>query len=255
MSNVVTLNPGKELGKKILHFIGHDKINRMKIHLNKIDELENINDYETCKNKKETFLNDVKKIVLDSNVLLEGNCFYYHNSFNLCPELYNKQLNIFCCGKKALTKICEIGFNAGHSCMLMLLGRDKSNLDFTVFDIGNHAYTKPCLNYVKSQFPNVNFEYIEGDSTINMPKWIELNKKYLETYDLVHVDGGHTEHCILNDMKNADLLVKKGGVLIVDDTNMHHVNKYVDLYVQNGKYKEMNVLKSTVYPHRILQKI
>ena len=28
-------------------------------------------------------------------------------------------------------------------------------------------------------------------------------------YVIVHVDGGHSNHCISNDMKNTDLLVKK----------------------------------------------
>lgn len=40
---------------------------------------------------------------------------------------------------QANTKICEIGFNAGHSAMLFLMGRDKTSADFTIFDIGHHS--------------------------------------------------------------------------------------------------------------------
>jgi hypothetical protein len=218
------------------------------------DELSNRNDYENRVVEKQKLLDDLKAIIINSKTLLEGNSFYVHNSLYLYPDLYNKQLNLFWCGKQALTKICEIGFNAGHSSMLMLLGRDKTPLDFTIFDIGQHAYTKPCLDYIQSQFQHVNFEYIEGDSTVSMPKWIEVNSRYMELYDVVHVDGGHTEHCIINDMKNADLLVKKGGILIIDDTNVEYINNCVDLYISTGKYREMDVLKSHGYEHRILLK-
>ena len=88
-----------------------------------------------------------------------------------------------------------------------------------------------------------------------MPKWIEKNQKYLGLYDVVHIDGGHSENCISNDIKNSDLLVKIGGIIIIDDTNMTHIDKYVNLYLSNGKYREMNVLKTKGYPHRIIQKI
>jgi hypothetical protein len=99
----------------------------------------------------------------------------------------------------------------------------------------------------------VRFEYIEGDSALTMPNWIKENGAE-GSYDVVHVDGGHTESCISNDMKNSDILVKKGGILIVDDTNNDHINKYVDLYISNGTYTELNVLKTQGYPHRIIQK-
>ena len=106
--------------------------------------------------------------------------------------------------------------------MLMLLGRNETPLDFTIFDIGNHFYTKPCLDYIKTQFRHINFEYIEGDSTLTMPKWIKSNQTSMSCYDVVHVDGGYSDHCISNDIKNADLLVKIGGIIIIDDTNMNH---------------------------------
>jgi hypothetical protein len=220
------------------------------------DELSNRTDYENRSVEKQNILNDLEKIIVDSKTSLEGNYFYLHQSLNLCNDLYTKQLNLFWCGKQAVTKMCEIGFNAGHSTMLLLLGRDKTSpLDFTIFDIGHHRYTKPCLNYINSKFSNINFEYIEGDSTLTMPKWIKDNQMHIGLYDVVHVDGGHSEHCISNDMKNADVLVKRGGIVIIDDTNMHHINKYVNLYISNGKYREIDVLKTKGYQHRIIQKI
>ena len=74
------------------------------------------------------------------------------------------------------------------------------------------------------------------------------------SYDVIHVDGGYTEHCITNDMKHADILLKKGGIMIVDDTHMYHIDQCVNLYISKG-YKELNVLPTKGYPHRIIQKI
>lgn len=218
------------------------------------DEVAIKNDYENCSTEKQKLLDDLQQIVVASNCYFEGNSFYFDASITLFPELYPKQVNLFWCGKQTLTKMCEIGFNAGHSSMLMLLGRDKTPIDFTIFDIGHHTYTKPCLQYLQSQFQHVNFEYIEGDSTVTMPKWIEDNQTKLGVYDVVHVDGGHSEHCIQHDMKNTDLLVKKGGIVIIDDTNAPQINKYVDLYLSNG-YRELDVLTTVGYPHRIIQKV
>lgn len=212
-------------------------------------------EYESKKGEMEIYLNNLKNIIIESNVPFEGNCFYHHNTLNIFPELYSKQLNLFWCGKQAVENICEIGFNAGHSTMLMLLGRPNDPINFTVFDIGHHSYTKPTFEYIKSAFSHVNFEYVEGDSTITMPEWINKNQELMYKYDVVHVDGGHNEHCILNDMKNADLLVKKNGIVIIDDTHMETMNRYVDLYISTGNYSEIKLLPTCGYQHRVIRKI
>jgi hypothetical protein len=212
-------------------------------------------EYESHSVKKQAHLKALEQAVLESGEALEGNSFYVHTTLNLYPALYTKQQNLYWCGKQGLTRMCEIGFNAGHSTMLMLLGRETTPLDFTIFDIGHHRYVRPSLSYIQSAFPHIRFEYIEGDSTKTMPTWIQAKPQHVGSYDVVHVDGGHSEHCITNDMKNADLLVKAGGIVIVDDTSMGHINNCVNEYLASGKYKEVNVLKTQGYPHRILQKI
>lgn len=212
-------------------------------------------DYEKRNYVKGKYLEDIKNIVARSNASLEGNSFYYHMSLTEFPELYSKQLNLYWCGQQANQKICEIGFNAGHSTMLMLLGRSNTTLDFTIFDIGSHAYMKPCFEYIKTKFTHVNFELVEGDSTMTMPEWINKNKEMMNTYDVVHVDGGHSEYCITNDMKNTDLLLKKNGIVIVDDTNSEVINKCVDSYLLYGNYIELSLLPTYGYPHRVIKKI
>ena len=198
------------------------------------------------------YLEDLKQIILEHipETEFEGNSFYHHQSIREYPELYNKQLNLFWCGKQTPARICEIGFNAGHSAMLLLLA--SSATTFTVFDIGHHRYTQPCLNYIEHIFPHVAFEYIVGDSTLTMPTHMEGRQ---ETYDLVHVDGGHSEICATSDMKHADILLKPGGIMVVDDTDAPQINGLVNLYLASGKYEVVDVLKTFGYPHRVIRKI
>lgn len=198
------------------------------------------------------YLEDLKQIILEHipETEFEGNSFYHHQSIREYPELYNKQLNLFWCGKQTPARICEIGFNAGHSAMLLLMA--SSATTFTVFDIGHHRYTQPCLNYIEHIFPQVAFEYIVGDSTLTMPTQMEGRQ---ETYDLVHVDGGHSEFCAMSDMKHADILLNPGGIMVVDDTDAPQINGLVETYLASGKYEVVNVLKTFGYPHRIIRKI
>lgn len=212
-------------------------------------------EYDSFKSNINTHLNQIETLIKSSGApCFEGNSFYYHDTFTLFDKLYTKQVNLFWMGKQA-TKICEIGFNAGHSAMLMLLGRDKNPIDFTVFDIGHHLYTRPTYEYIKNVFPHINFEYIEGDSTVTLPNWINVHKEQLGQYDLVHVDGGHYESCVSSDLKYADLLLKIGGLVIVDDSNSNLIERYINYYLNSGRYTEVNLLKTAGYEHRVLRKL
>jgi len=219
-----------------------------------LDQKSLTNEYETHSSLVKTYLTDLEEIITKSGEPLEGNSFYYDRTLQLFPGLYNKQLNLFWCGKQA-TKICEIGFNAGHSAMLLLLGRHTNPLDFTIFDIGTHRYVRPCLSYIESKFPHVNFKFIEGDSTKTMPTWIRENQSSLESYDLIHVDGGHSEDCIYNDMTNANLLLKHGGMMIVDDTHVRHINSWVNRFITDRGYRLIRLLNTQGYTHTVIQKI
>jgi hypothetical protein len=77
----------------------------------------------------------------------------------------------------------------------------------------------------------------------------------LATYDIVHIDGGHEEICIKNDFINVDKLVKLDGYIIIDDTNTPIINSYVNKYLSTNKYIEVDILPTTLYPHRIIKKL
>ena len=98
--------------------------------------------------KYKYIFDELLNISIDIGESIEGNCFYKHNSFgDVAPELLPKQINIYNLSSQA-TNILEIGFNAGHSCLLMLLSNSTSKI--TLFDICEHKYTVPCFMYLKT---------------------------------------------------------------------------------------------------------
>ena len=103
--------------------------------MSEFDEIANRNHYENKSVEKQKILDDLKTIIIDSKGSLEGNSFYHHASLNLFQDLYAKQLNLFWCGKQASTKMCEIGFNAGHSSDTFL---QHPSVHVTSFDLGIH---------------------------------------------------------------------------------------------------------------------
>lgn len=221
--------------------------------MNNKDEI--IDSYINIKSNLNVYLNDIEQIIKNTNYPLEGNSFYYHNTTDFYQDLFTKQVNLFWCGGQA-QKICEIGFNAGHSALLMLLGnKNLNNLHFTIFDINHHPYTKPSYLYLKNKFPTVHFEFIPGDSIQKIPQYESLYPDCVETFDLVHIDGGHSEECIKNDMENTFKLIKVGGIIIVDDTDHQTINKYVDNALETKSYEEVNVLKTYGYAHRVIKRI
>lgn len=157
----------------------------------------------------------LQNIVQQSGEQLEGNCFYYHQSLHLAPELQAKQRNLLKVASQLTAPnpaIMEIGFNAGHSLLLFLMKQPSAR--YVVFDICIHSYVKPCFEYLKSQFPKATLELIEGDSMQTVANYTSN-----ETFDIIHVDGGHLEEVAASDMKHAVRLCSKGGYIILDDTN------------------------------------
>jgi predicted O-methyltransferase YrrM len=169
--------------------------------------------------------------------------------------LYNKQVNLFHCGKYARRKICEIGFNAGHSALLMLLMRDMTPTDFLIFDIGEHKYMRPAFEYLNSVFPHVRFTLVVGDSTKTIPQWITNHPEEVGTYDVVHVDGGHSFDCITNDSRNSLQLAGHGSLLIYDDVYIGYINNVVDQVIATNQCREWALsLPTEGYTHRVVIK-
>lgn len=213
--------------------------------------------------KIEKHIHYVNNISQKTNENIEGNYFsLIINGTDINNQLdftYKKQANLYYISSLLPNNanVCEIGFNAGHSSIIILTATENKNINYVIFDICEHSYLKPCLEYIKSIFTNTNINFIEGDSIKTIPQFIKNTKDVIFNYDLIHIDGGHTEDCISNDMKNANILLKIGGIIIIDDTNIKYINDIVDKYIKIGDYEEIIILNIDKHnlPHRIIKKI
>jgi len=195
----------------------------------------------------EKHIRALHNIILTSGEILEGNCFYYHQTLQLSPELQSKQRNLL---KSSINKqeIMEIGFNAGHSLLLFLLNAPTAK--YTVFDICEHSYVKPCFEYLKTAFPDAKLTLIAGDSTITVPNYIKENPNAL--FDLVHVDGGHLETVARSDMAAAIQLCATNGIIILDDTQDPVLASVGHKYEKSGHLLiDQSAEQTHMYQHQI----
>lgn len=189
----------------------------------------------------------IKTILKEVGEKVEGNLVCERTPDNIIIKKFIDKINnlrVLCRGKK---KICEIGVNACHSLLIMLM--ENPDAEYLLFDLKGHRYTEPCLNYVRSQFPNTKITVVFGDSTKTMAEYVDENKDELATYDLIHLDGGHTEPVFSKDYLHSKMLVKEDGIVIFDDYNMDSIKRYIDRKVKGNEiveYKE-DGLKKTKY--------
>jgi predicted O-methyltransferase YrrM len=220
---------------KILHhFCGapgrhYKKIEGMKYFLNYFNDYTINNNIDNAKKYIDEYL---MPIIKKSGELLEGNIFMFHHTFNYTDRFIYKAKNI---SKTVLNKniknVMEIGFNAGFSTLLMLL--TNPNMNITCLDLGEHSYTLPCYEQLKTTFGD-RINIIIGDSLNTMPT-------ISNTYDLIHIDGGHSTEIASSDVINSYRLSKQGTILIMDDYDFPNLHELWDKYVEQYNLKPLDI--------------
>lgn len=218
------------------------KIQSMSIMLN------SIKDYTICNNieQAKTYIDaHLLPIINDCGEPLEGNIFMIHHTTNYTDVFLNKAKNISnLVLNRNIKNVMEIGFNSGFSALLMLLS--NPNIHITCFDLGEHAYTKPCYMKLKESFKD-RLSIVIGDSTKTL--------QYVDNvYDLIHIDGGHSTEVAESDIMHSYRLSKKGTILIMDDydfPNLYNLwNDYIAKY--NLRSLDINLYYS---PHHDVRQI
>ncbi len=208
-------------------------------------------------NEYEHHIPELEAIVRNSGESLEGNCVYQNGTLVPLPFLETKRQNLFRAAE-GQRRICEIGFNAGHSALLFLLAAQVEST-FVFFDLGEHSYTRPCAEYVehigKSQ-KGADITWVYGDSRTTIPRWIQANPHSLGTFDVVHMDGGHSAECATSDLAFAYLLTKPHGLIVVDDIQSADIRAAINKWTLQGLLVvDTSFYVTHTYPHVILRKM
>lgn len=147
--------------------------------------------------------------------------------------------------------ILEVGFNAGNSSLVMLL-HAKASTCLTVVDLCAHSYTKPCFDYLRQKFGE-RIKLIEGDSTVVL-KTMSKDSSRLESYDFIHIDGGHALTVASQDLSNAHLLLKRKGVILCDDTQDANLERLVRTFAEKNGYEILPLACSPTLAHMAIRK-
>ena len=156
-----------------------------------------------------------------------------------------KNIQTLAKGKK---KIMEIGVNACHSLLLMVMINPTA--EYLLFDLNLHKYTEPTINYVKEKFPNTKINIIYGNSVETINKFINDNPSELNTFDLVHLDGGHTEDIFSHDYNNSKKLLKNNGIVVFDDYNYPDIRYFINkklIEKEIVQYRNTNIIPNNLH--------
>lgn len=161
---------------------------------------------------------------------VEGNLICDVTSDNYTDERNEAKIHNLLKLAKGKSKICEIGVNAGHSLLLMV--SSNPDAEYLLFDLGGHRYTRSCVKYIKSAYPSTKITQVYGDSNLTLRDYVATGE--LNTFDMIHIDGGHETHTVVNDFIYTQFLLKKDGVVIFDDYNFGNIKNVVDYYINKN---------------------
>ena len=124
------------------------------------------------------------------------------------------------CANYNAKNIMEIGFNAGHSADLFLSCREDIKL--VSFDLGIHEYVSYGKTFIDFKYP-FRHSLILGDSKKTVPEFAAAHQDM--KFDLIFIDGDHSELGALHDLVNCKKLAHASSVVVLDDTRKEHPMK------------------------------
>lgn len=122
----------------------------------------------------------------------------------------------------------EIGVRRGRS--MAMVASTCPECDIVGFDMWSQDYAgikNPGPDFVRKEIIKVgyrgNVEFISGNSHETVPAYLKQHTDYY--FDLITVDGDHTESGAARDLRDVMPRLKIGGVLVFDDiTHPKHPN-------------------------------
>jgi predicted O-methyltransferase YrrM len=146
--------------------------------------------------------------------------------------------------KYKLEKCLEIGMAFGISAFYILTSNKNVSLtSIDPFQKDPTQWKSMGLKLIKKMNLNNRHNFISELSYISLPKLLSTyGSSY---YDFIFIDGWHTFDYTLIDFFYADKLLRKNGIIIIDDALHEGVKKFVRYIETNYKnYKKIDIYKT-----------
>ena len=119
------------------------------------------------------------------------------------------------CSRQPLI-ICETGFNAGLSALLMLEAAPSARL--VSFDLGDLPWSGNASALLRGIYPRERFlGVVFGDSMQTIPKFAAAHPTF--RCDAILLDGGKAERTRMADLKNLRAMASPGARVYMDEVN------------------------------------
>lgn len=191
----------------------------------------------------------INQAVMESGEPLEGNYCYFHRRLMhpLTPpdprrswkrEVLRRAVGV---GESAL----EVGFNAGHSAVVMLDANPC--LKLTAIDVAMHSYTRPCAEIIAACYPG-RFSIHYGSSQNVLTT---LAKEGQCDFEILHIDCGHGVKESLFDLNWMLSNAPAGCIVIVDDAYLAHTRDWLASAEHDCFLEEANLSLPTTGENRV----
>lgn len=191
----------------------------------------------------EDVVKDAPQISLDSYLGIYGFILSPEHSINnegYMTDAQKEQYNELFARHPEIKSIAEIGLNGGHW-MVNALKKCPQVQTAVSFDINQHSYTPPAVEYCQRFFKN-SFKFVEGNSLEAVPKYSEKFPEH--KFDLLYVDGCHAYEYCYKDIINFRKLAHKNTILCIDDYNGPEIKDAVSSCESQGIIKILQIHNS-----------
>ena len=152
-------------------------------------------------------------------VMAEVGAYVVHGHYGLFNREYGEVKTRFIwqrlCSRQPLT-ICETGFNAGLSALLMLEAAPSARL--ISFDLGDMPWSGNASALLRSLYPRERFlGVVFGDSERTIPRFAAAHPTL--RCDAILLDGVKAEHTRMADLKNLRAMSTPGARVYMDEVN------------------------------------
>jgi hypothetical protein len=154
-----------------------------------------------------------------------------------------------CAAEGALTSV-ETGMAWGLSTLTILealIQNGAGQRAHVVMDPAQSSkYHKAAVRAVRDVGAAEMLEFYEEPSELALPRLLAQGRRF----DFAYIDGNHTFEGAFIDFFYIDRMLKPGGVLVIDDYNLHAVRLTCDFAISNQGYTLIDEDFDGVKPHK-----